>query len=467
MSGRSVSFPLLMGILSLIILIPILGCGTGDFADRVSEEQAEEAAEAGTPTSTSPGAAGQTGMDLQSDSKWGDAFPNFSGRSQECIRKNFTDAELSSVLEHPIAIEGETAQWQVTMFGCLELDAAIDLYVLGLAARAQRDGQDVTEKVKECWTEYLSDTSMSFGSLVEADLPENRAAAGESPNAFSYRLSICIEGDLADGGPDPRELSYGSVSVGGDHSCGVTTGGTIICWGGGALGDTFPPGGTFKLVSVGGGHGCGMGHDNSVECWGRNDHGQATEPSITTFLSLGTGEEHTCGIRSSGELECWGSNQNGQSDPPTGNLSEVSAGAQHNCAISSRGSMECWGSDSHGQASPLDGVFHRVSAGATHTCGVVADESILCWGDDSHGQASPPSGTFVSISAGGQHTCGLTTDGTVECWGSNSHGQATAPAGEFISVSAGRQHTCGVRTEGLLECWGDNADGQAPGSAGS
>ena len=238
MSGASTSLPLLLGILSLIILIPILGCGTGDFADRVSEE--------GTPASTSPDATespeateapatGQTGVDLRPDSIWGDAFPTFSSRSQECIRTEFAGDELSSVLERPIAIQGETERWQVTMFRCVEHNEANYLYVLGLAANAQRDGQNVTEEAKACWADFISDGNFSIPNMVEADLPENRAGAGDSPDALSYRLSICIYGNLADGGRDPRELAYRSVSAGGDHSCGVTPGSLIICWGGRGL----------------------------------------------------------------------------------------------------------------------------------------------------------------------------------------------------------------------------------------
>src|SRR5438034_2082276 len=50
----------------------------------------------------------------------------------------------------------------------------------------------------------------------------------------------------------------GSVSAGGDHTCGVRNGGTLVCWGRNNEGQVSPPAGTFTQVSAGEGHGCAV-----------------------------------------------------------------------------------------------------------------------------------------------------------------------------------------------------------------
>jgi len=83
-------------------------------------------------------------------------------------------------------------------------------------------------------------------------------------------------------------LALATVSAGGQHSCGVTTGGTAYCWGdngNSTLGDGNAPtdsptrvevsgGLTFSSISAGWYQTCGMVTGNKVYCWGRNFEGQ-------------------------------------------------------------------------------------------------------------------------------------------------------------------------------------------------
>ncbi|MFL5449742.1 MAG: RCC1 domain-containing protein, partial [Gemmatimonadales bacterium] len=82
-------------------------------------------------------------------------------------------------------------------------------------------------------------------------------------------------------------LSFTRVSVGGYHTCGLTSGGGIYCWGSneyGQLGDgthsrrsvpTPVSGGlVFVQVSAGANHTCGVTTQNRVYCWGNNDGGR-------------------------------------------------------------------------------------------------------------------------------------------------------------------------------------------------
>ena len=211
-----------------------------------------------------------------------------------------------------------------------------------------------------------------------------------------------------------------------------------------------PTGGTFTSLSAGAYHSCGVQTGGAVICWGDDVFGQAPPPA-GTYASVSAGGYHTCGVQTGGAAVCWGDGIFGQATAPGGTFASVSAGVYHTCGVQTDGTVVCWGLDYYGQATPPAGTFASVSAGWFHTCGVQTDGTVVCWGDDVFGQARPrpPAGTFASVSAGLLHTCGVTTGGAVACWGSNKDwngkfmGQATPPAGTFTSVSAGVFHTCG------------------------
>jgi alpha-tubulin suppressor-like RCC1 family protein len=70
------------------------------------------------------------------------------------------------------------------------------------------------------------------------------------------------------------------VGAGALHTCGVTSTGSVECWGADAYGESTPPAGTFETVSAGGFHTCGVTSTGSVECWGSDDYGQSTPPEL-------------------------------------------------------------------------------------------------------------------------------------------------------------------------------------------
>jgi alpha-tubulin suppressor-like RCC1 family protein len=143
-------------------------------------------------------------------------------------------------------------------------------------------------------------------------------------------------------------LSFLSVSAGGYHACGISTIGELYCWGDdrkGQLGsdgsapDTcednegswpcsteplLTQGGlTFVSVSAGGDHTCGITTGGETYCWGDNEYGElgngSTDPSSTPqpiaagiiLASISAGWDYTCGVTGEGAAYCWGRNHHG------------------------------------------------------------------------------------------------------------------------------------------------------------
>jgi alpha-tubulin suppressor-like RCC1 family protein len=240
-------------------------------------------------------------------------------------------------------------------------------------------------------------------------------------------------------------LRFTSVSAGFSHSCGVTAAGAAYCWGYngyGELGDgnsntvaltpvAVAGGLTFSTVAVGWDFTCGLTTAGAAYCWGRNDQGQLGNGSVTacaysanacttpvpvfggwTFTALSAGTYHACGITAAGAAYCWGGNQEGQVGNG-GTSIRVSAPV------------------------PVSGglVFTSVTAGAGHSCGLTAQGTAYCWGANQYGSlgdgSTAPRGTPVavagglvlrSLSAGAFTTCGLTMIGRAYCWGRNQYG---------------------------------------------
>ncbi|MFQ5551525.1 MAG: RCC1 domain-containing protein [Gemmatimonadales bacterium] len=293
-------------------------------------------------------------------------------------------------------------------------------------------------------------------------------------------------------GPEPRVLSFVSVTAGYDHSCGLTATGVAYCWGGneeGQLGDGTPavPGAwsTVPKPVIGG----------------------------LTFASVTAGAFHTCGVATSGTAYCWGFNVAGQVGdgtknkrnepvPVTGGFSftSVSAGGGHTCGVTTSAAAYCWGDLGEGRATndrttgstvPMavaGGLtFESIDVGGDHRCGTTDSGAAYCWGAGHDGRLgdgstvdrnSSPAAVagglaFAQVGAGATHTCGLSTSGTTYCWGFNGSGQlgigsngaSYVPAEvvgglSFVSLSTGDNHTCGVTTGGDAYCWGLNSYGQ-------
>jgi alpha-tubulin suppressor-like RCC1 family protein len=288
--------------------------------------------------------------------------------------------------------------------------------------------------------------------------------------------------------------SITAVRNGGQHSCAISSVGGLKCWGRnqyGKLGNGSAAGinsavpvnvtglsSGVAAVAPGIDHTCALTTGGGVKCWGDDGSGQ---------LGNGAGGSSNVPVDVTGL---------------TSGVAAVASGGWHSCAVTTGGAVKCWGYGVYGQLgnggnsgspTPVDvtglgsGVA-AVAAGEYHTCALTTGGGIKCWGINTVGQLGDgtqdqsevpvdvsglPSGVSA-IDGGGSFTCALTTGGGVKCWGNDTSGQlGNGAAGAsltpvdvsgltsgVVSFATGYEHACAVTTSNVAKCWGGNADGQ-------
>jgi alpha-tubulin suppressor-like RCC1 family protein len=287
--------------------------------------------------------------------------------------------------------------------------------------------------------------------------------------------------------PQGTPLSFQKLTLGLQHTCGLTTEGTIYCWGEGGLLGTSDPREEALPVRVEGDRlyfdlatgthtNCALAvADSTPYCWGRDEDGWSSDTPVRVTtrafraLSLGLYDGNRCGLTKTGEVYCWGSNVYGQTgtgarDPvaePTAIATSITAtqvGASfHACLLDNGGAAYCWGTDIQGQVGRSQ---------TPPSC----DDVVQC-------MVTTPTAvigglTFADISVGGGHSCARTATGEAYCWGNNDEGKLgtgdqkstsvpTKVSGNvaFRVIYPGIRHTCGITTDDRGYCWGNNIVG--------
>jgi alpha-tubulin suppressor-like RCC1 family protein len=232
-----------------------------------------------------------------------------------------------------------------------------------------------------------------------------------------------------------------ALAAGASHTCVVTQSRGMVCWGyndSGQLGDgttvdsNIPVGvvglseGVTAIALGNAGHTCAVTSGGGLKCWGWNAAGQVGD---------GTKTNRSIPVEVDGLIDVIG----------------ATAGYSHTCVLTRDGKDLCWGENKYGQlgngtrqesSSPVEsgdipGKVIQLVAGSIHTCALTEDGRTFCWGGNEWGQLGDGSTTgrlqpvpilstgavITAISIGGIHSCGLTAGGDVLCWGGNEAGQ--------------------------------------------
>ncbi len=296
------------------------------------------------------------------------------------------------------------------------------------------------------------------------------------------------------------------IASGATHTCALTAGGGVLCWGyggSGNLGDSHSvnqaaPVAVTGLTSgvlglaAGDGHSCAIKSDRSVVCWGDNTEGQLgnaasfhsivnTSPvaadGVSDVVALAAGRYHTCALKSDGTVTCFGKNSENE-------LGAAASGSQSATPTAVAG---------------LSSVV-AISAGSGYfTCALKADSTVACWGDNESGQlgtgSSSPSQTgtpqlvriaggetlnrVLALRSGAHHSCAIVDDGAYStyCWGDNSYHQISSGAANVVYaatqvpsltsnllLTTTMYSSCSVTLRQGFECWGSNDYGESDGT---
>ena len=300
------------------------------------------------------------------------------------------------------------------------------------------------------------------------------------------------------------------VEAGGHHTCALTRGGAVWCWGNNRYGQ-LGAGSTARSdtpvqaplpqravrLSAGGYHTCALGEGGEVWCWGKGQPGGLAQVALPDAAEeVAAGYEHTCARLRNGETWCWGRNAFGQLGDGTWQdrrvptrVSEISGPCRTFCAAvmeacSAGTVLEVYADRDACEAACLD--MERDTTGTTYGdtlecrlsyltnlkeqpesyCAAMAPAPSCLCGEEPGGPCSCESG-FLDCNGRLADGCEapLFTD-EAHCGGCGvacGDGERCVQGGcqrEDGSLSAGAAHTCAVRKGGGVACWGDNTDGQ-------
>ena len=220
-----------------------------------------------------------------------------------------------------------------------------------------------------------------------------------------------------------------------DHACGLTSQGTVYCWGSnvegqignGQIGGSvlvptqaiLPQGVVAKSLSQGpSSHTCIISTDGDLYCWGYNSRGQVGNGQICN--NLGTTYYNPCANGASGilvpELIAM----------PTGvTVTSVSVGGEHTCATGSDGGVYCWGSDMNCRVTGGDLVADDPITGnqgcSYHHYNLSPRK--LTMSNTEVTIQDPANISFVQVVTGWVFSCAMTDSGAGICWGANTESQ--------------------------------------------
>jgi large repetitive protein len=314
--------------------------------------------------------------------------------------------------------------------GIKNLDAMINVNLESTSTTQVRIGSQPSTRI------YVQDSSAVFKTIskLEFDTYGSCALLSDSSIKCWGDIGGALVGyqkpTLIDSG-----VSYGDVTAHGGSKCGITTLGTLKCWG------SFPGNG---IVSS-------------------NISAPYTHAGSYGFVKAF--DYGVCAVRTNGDLYCWGENTGGRLG--NGNSTRQNGPVLIDSGVS----------------------YQSAIMGFSTTCAITSGQQVKCWGVNTYGQLGD--GTLVSrtlpagVIDGGQtysklalyynsgSVCGLTTGQKIKCWGRNNFGQlgdgtnldspipvSVDPTSDYADIQMHNEHVCAITTAGVLKCWGGNANGK-------
>ena len=158
------------------------------------------------PTPEQVGSPVERDLDIDNDTLWGEMFDAFTISEQSCIRSTLGDELLESVLERRAMSDGDTEQWEASIFGCLAPETAAAVFLAVLVAQMER----LTEEAEGCLRELLADADVA--GIVAGTLPDSTPATTAAAMEFAAGLLSCVpeqllRGDVGPPGPPGADES--------------------------------------------------------------------------------------------------------------------------------------------------------------------------------------------------------------------------------------------------------------------
>ena len=155
-----------------------------------------------TPTPEQVGAPAIREYDIDAGTLWGKLFDTFTTSEQSCIRNELGDELLESALERRAMSEGDTEQWEASIFGCLAPETAAGIFLSALVAEME----GLSEEGETCLRELLADADVA--GIVAGTLPDASPAAATAALEFTVGLLSCVPEQMLPGDagpPDPPQ----------------------------------------------------------------------------------------------------------------------------------------------------------------------------------------------------------------------------------------------------------------------
>jgi alpha-tubulin suppressor-like RCC1 family protein len=313
-----------------------------------------------------------------------------------------------------------------------------------------------------------------------------------------------------------------AISVGFAHTCTLTAGGDVWCWGRDVAGEI------------------GLGDTVTPDRFGHRRIREPARVPVSGMRAVAAGWQSTCAIRErDARVFCWGDNYAGQFGLPDqtyvwtptevplpGEIRQAAAAVGVLCALTETEAVECTGTDEQFAVTgskllagdPYPGQYRSIALGRLSYCAISVTNDAFCWGSNSNGRLLPDSATekisepvlierdVASIAIGESFGCAVFVDGTARCWGRDLFGNpiipdtagigpiemiavgrlaswilsrsgevwplgpahpitgapATGPVNRHFrarSIAAGFDHACALSEDGSVWCWGSNSDG--------